>query len=157
MPNWCEGTLKVRGTIDNLKRFIFDGLSVVKDRSLLKVSDVFSYEEDQIYFYIDSIPYALYFKESSRAFCEPDYIEIEVETPGEETILLLPFKQAWAIRAEELTNICARYNVDMKIQGFEMGQQFSQLIEIIDGKICKNEFIEYDDWDWDCPCPELGG
>lgn len=26
MPNWCEGTLKVRGTIKDLKNFVLNGL-----------------------------------------------------------------------------------------------------------------------------------
>lgn len=26
MPNWCEGTLKVRGTKENVKRFVLEGL-----------------------------------------------------------------------------------------------------------------------------------
>ena len=63
--------------------------------------------------------------------------------------MTLPFKQAWAIRANDLLNVCKEFNVDMKIQGFEMGQQFSQIVEIVDGEILQDEEIEYDDWDWD--------
>lgn len=29
MPNWCEGTLKVRGTKENIKRFVLEGLHPV--------------------------------------------------------------------------------------------------------------------------------
>lgn len=29
MPNWCEGNLKVRGTKENLTRFILEGLHPV--------------------------------------------------------------------------------------------------------------------------------
>lgn len=29
MPNWCEGTLKVRGTKENLTNFILNGLQPV--------------------------------------------------------------------------------------------------------------------------------
>ena len=45
----------------------------------------------------------------------------------------------------------------MKIHGFEKGMQFSQLIEIVDGEILQDKEIKYDDWDWDCPCPLIGG
>lgn len=37
------------------------------------------------------------------------------------------------------------------------GMQFNQIIEIIDGKITKDEEVEFDDYDWDCICPNLGG
>lgn len=29
MPNWCEGTLKVRGTKENVKKFVLEGLHPV--------------------------------------------------------------------------------------------------------------------------------
>lgn len=29
MPNWCEGSLKVRGTKENMTRFILEGLRPV--------------------------------------------------------------------------------------------------------------------------------
>ena len=43
------------------------------------------------------------------------------------------------------------------IHAFERGMQFNQIIEIIDGKITKDEEVEFDDYDWDCICPNLGG
>lgn len=58
---------------------------------------------------------------------------------------------------EELLNSCKQYNVDMRIHAFERGMQFNQIIEIIDGKITKDEEVEFDDYDWDCICPNLGG
>ena len=64
---------------------------------------------------------------------------------------------AWGISAEELLNSCKQYNVDMRIHAFERGMQFNQIIEIIDGKITKDEEVEFDDYDWDCICPNLGG
>ena len=29
MPNWCEGTLRIRGTVENLRNFIENGLKPV--------------------------------------------------------------------------------------------------------------------------------
>lgn len=26
MPNWCEGTLKVRGSLENVRRFMEEGI-----------------------------------------------------------------------------------------------------------------------------------
>lgn len=54
-------------------------------------------------------------------------------------------------------NLVKKYGVDMRIHAFERGMQFNQIIEIIDGKITKNEEITFDDYYWDCICPTVGG
>lgn len=41
----------------------------------------------------------------------------------------------------------------MKYRRIKMGQ----LVEIINGEIRRNEDIEYNDYEWDCPCLTLGG
>lgn len=156
MPNWCEGTLKVRGTIEDLKNFILNGLLPVDPIGRMK--EQLSLDgESETSIYILSISDALYVKGTRRAFCEPDYIEVSSDEPNDKAIITMPFKQAWAILADDLLDACKEFNVDMKIQGFERGMQFSQIVEIVDGEIRQDEEIEYDDWEWDCPCPELGG
>lgn len=156
MPNWCEGTLKVRGTIGDLKNFVLNGLIPVSPLGVTK--EMLSLDgEDETTFYAFCISDSLYVKGSRRAFCVPCNIDVSVEDPSEKTTMTLPFKQAWAIRANDLLNVCKEFNVDMKIQGFERGQQFSQIVEIVDGEIVHDEEINYDDWDWDCPCPDMGG
>ena len=150
MPNWCEGTLKVRGTIDNLKNFIQNGLISTTNKQL-------NIDGDEASLYVDNIYRELYLKGSQRAFCEPDYIEVKVDDPNDYAIITMPFKQAWSIVVDDLYDICKEFNVDMKIQVFERGMEFSQIIEIVNGKILQDEKIEYDNWDWDCPFPDLGG
>lgn len=156
MPNWCEGTLKVRGTIKDLKNFVLNGLIPVTLTGCAKKPLSFD-KEDNVSFCIYSTPNTLYIKDSRRAFCEPEYIEAWVDEVNNKTIMTLPFKQAWAIKAVDLLNICKEFNVDIRIQGFERGMQFSQIVEIIDGEIRQDEIIKYDDWDWECPCPDVGG
>lgn len=107
MPNWCAGTLRVRGTKENLTKFILEGLSPVT--------------------YLGQ---------------DADALDTEF---------------AWGISAEELLNSCKQYNVDMRIHAFERGMCFNQIIEIIDGKITKDEEVEFDDYNWDCICPNIGG
>ena len=34
---------------------------------------------------------------------------------------------------------------------------FNQIIEIIDGEITKDEEVKFDDYNWDCICPNIGG
>ncbi len=156
MPNWCEGSLKVRGKIANLKAFVLNGLQPVTikcedDRKLSFDS------EDDTSFYISKIENSLWLKGSFRHFCEPDYIEVYADNPDDSVILIIPMRAAWTILSDNLQALCEEFNVDMKIQGFERGMQFSQVIEIVNGEILKDEEIHYADWNWDCPCPQMGG
>ena len=48
-------------------------------------------------------------------------------------------------------------HVDMKIHGFEMGMEFNQDIEIVDGRILKDEELHFENYQWDCICPNMGG
>lgn len=155
MPNWCEGTLKVRGSFQNIKKFILEGMQPVsfigEDRKF-QVS-----EEDDTSLYISEIKDNLWLRGTSRHFCSPDYIEIDVDCPDETVIVTFPFKAAWAIDSDKLLLLCKEFKVDMKIQGFECGMQFSQVVEIVDEEIIHDEELKYDNWKWDCPCPEMGG
>lgn len=64
---------------------------------------------------------------------------------------------AWGISAEELLQSCKKYGVDMRIHEFERGMQFNQIIEIIDGEITNDEEVKFDDYNWDCIFPNIGG
>lgn len=155
MPNWCEGQLKIRGTFEALKSFIkfgFEPCSYPKAKEKFPKAKI---SENSIY--MDCAGETLYFKGTRRHFCETDYIEMDVDNPEEVTVLVVPLKAAWSIIAENLQRLCKEFNVDMKIQGFEKGMQFSQLIEIVNGEIIEDKEIKYDDWYWDCPCPDTGG
>lgn len=156
MPNWCEGTLKVRGTIKDLKNFVLNGLLPVD--LIGRMKEPLSLEgESETSLYILDITDALYIKGTRRAFCEPAYIDVCVDKPDDKAIITMPFKEAWAILSDKLLEVCKEFNVDIKIQGFERGMRFSQIVEIVDGEIRQDEEIKYDDWDWDCPCPDMGG
>lgn len=156
MPNWCEGTLKVRGTIKDLKNFVLNGLLPVEPIGRLK-KPLSLDGESETNIYIMSVSDTLYIKGTRRAFCSPDYIDVSTDEPKDKTIMTLPFKQAWEISADNLLDVCKEFNVDMRIQGFESGMRFSQIVEIVDGEIRQDKEIKYDDWEWDCPCPDMGG
>lgn len=148
MPNWCEGTLKVRGTLENVRRFMEEGIDYGPNRHV----NVIEYGDEEIEFNIPCEDWS-WIKGTDRYFINND-LNAYVYEGG---TLCLHFKAAWYINAEDLQTVCQEYGVNMKIQAFEMGMQFSQIVEIMGGEIVKNESIEYDDWDWDCPCPTLGG
>lgn len=155
MPNWCVGTLKIRGTFKNVRNFIVDGMRPVTyagEDSKLTIR-----EETDTSIWISDIKNALWLKGTRRHFCEPDYIEIDAESPDEIVIATMPFKAAWCIEADKLLELCKSFTVDLKIQGFERGMEFSQIIEIVDKKIVHDEELKYENWLWDCPCPDMGG
>ena len=156
MPNWCKGSLKVRGKISDLKKFVQRGLEPVSYIGDALEPLVFT-TEDETSFFVRENKVSLWMKGTRRHFCEPDYIEVDAEDSETPTIMILPFKAAWTIDADALHSLCKRFDVDMKIQAFEMGMQFSQIIEIVNGEILKDQEVKYDDWDWDCPCPRMGG
>lgn len=151
MPNWCEGTLKVRGTKKNLTEFVLKGLKPVDFlggmKELLKFDkygDVSSKE-------------TCWVEGTRRGFIEGlDVYFSEFEDEGNE-IICLDYKQAWGIDTEQLLDICKKYNLDMKIYAFEMGMEFNQDIEIVNGEIIKDNEIKFDDYGWECVCPRLGG
>lgn len=146
MPNWCEGILKVRGPLENIRRFMEWGIDYGPGE--LQIADY----DDELEFNITSSG-ECWIKGSNRHFVTNDeYMHIY-----EEGTLFLHLKAAWNIDANDLLEVCQTYGIDMRVQAFERGMQFSQIVEIIGGKITKNEVIKYDDWDWECPCPTLGG
>lgn len=156
MPNWCEGQLKIRGKIADLKNFVLNALEPV-DCTGANTGEILITGEDDNFFETSYIEHSVWLKDTRRHFCDIDSIDVYADDPETPTILVVPMRAAWCIDADGLLVLCQKYNVDMKIQGFEQGGMFSQIIEIVDGEIIQDETIEYDDWDWDCPCPLLGG
>lgn len=156
MPNWCKGSLKVRGKISDLKKFVQQGLEPVSYIGDALEPLVFT-TEDETSFFVRENKVSLWMKGTYRHFCEPNYIEVYADDQETPVIMILPMKAAWSIDAEPLQELCKKFHVDMKIQGFERGMEFSQVIEIVDGEIVQDEELHYNDWNWDCPCPEMGG
>ena len=145
MPNWCKGSLKVRGTKASLKTFILGFLGEEREKlSLNEYGDIYSEE-------------TCWIENTRRGFVEG--VEVYLSDHEDDEILVVVFdsKFAWGINASELLETCIKYHVDMKIHAFEMGMEFNQVIEIIDGKIVKDEELHFKDYQWDCICPKLGG
>lgn len=150
MPNWCEGTLKVRGTLENIRRFMEEGINWTPGKLVVETGD------GELGFSISGTG-ERWIKGTSRHFIMCDEDKCDYMYFYEGYTLFLHLKAAWYINAEELQTVCQEYGVDMKIEAYERGMQFGQIVEIINGEITRNEDIEYLDYDWDCPCPTLGG
>lgn len=162
MPNWCKGTLKIRGKKENILNFLENGTSLLKGfwfpeeiRTEIKMND---YEEIEIKNITEDIN-TLYIKGTRRNFIEKVENEIFIYNYDEEEsiICLENFKAAWGIDAEALRTISKKYNIDIKIFAFERGMEFNQDIEIIKGKIIKDEEIKFKNYIWECIEPTLGG
>jgi len=143
MPNWIEGTLKLRGSSENLKRFFDNAIQ----------PPCYTCYYDGEFNEVKIMPDA-WIKGTSRAFVNDEcyiYWEKAYET------VCIPIRQAWCFVAEEWAEISKKYNLDVRLYGFEQGMEFCQEVEIIDGKVTMDNKIRYDDWDWECPMPRMGG
>lgn len=151
MPNWSEGCLKVRGVTANVKKFILEGLKPVDffgtELPKLELSDIEDVESDK----------DCWIEGTTRGFVENLYVDFSFDEDDEIFTAVLDAKFAWAADAEELLALCKKYSVNMKLYAFEKGGEFNQDILIVDGEIRKDEEIKFEDYNWECICPTLGG
>lgn len=149
MPNWIVGTMKVRGTKDCLDQFL---------TKALLATEIHEYSDMKEYV----IPEQAYVEDSRRAFVSESYeAEVDTDFTGKQTIAI-PIKQAWSFTPDSnallrWVNLAKKYNVDIRLQGFERGIEFYQDLAIENGEITIDEVTNYDDWNWECPMPLLGG
>ena len=144
MPNWCEGTFKVRGTLSDVERFVRENMldtiiSITKSEGDLELE----------------LSGEAYIKDSNRMFIYPGYY-YSFDNNGKNT-LTLQFKAAWRVYIDPFVKMSKDYNVDIKIYGFEKGSEFNQDIVIVNGEVIKNDIITFNDYQWECPFPDLGG
>lgn len=150
MPNWAEGTLKLRGRRENIK-------SALKEMFIGSDITISEEMDDQaLILTLTSINSYFYIKNTKRAFIDKNKIEVLLEEDFE-IIEIDGFKQAWRVIPKNYQEFSKKYNVDIKIFVFEQGLQFTQEIEIVDGQITKNETRKYDDYQWDVPFSKFGG
>lgn len=164
MPNWCKGNLKIRGKKENIVNFLKEGTLLLEgfwEPKEIKpdIEEIHDYDEIEIKNFDKEKRDCLYIKETRRHFIDPVENEIYIyDTDKEEQIICLEnFKAAWGIDTDALRTISKRYNIDIKIYGFERGMEFNQDIEIIKGKIIKDEEIKFENYQWECINPDLGG
>ena len=164
MPNWCKGNLKIRGKKENIIKFLTEGTSLLdgfwEPKEIKPEIEVNDCDEIEIK-NIDKVKGIdfLYIKGTRRHFIDPIENEIYIHNTDEKeaVICLENFKAAWGIDTEALRVISKRYSIDFKSYAFESGMEFNQDIEIIKGKIVKDEEIKFKDYVWECIEPNIGG
>ncbi len=153
MPNWAEGTLKLRGKTENIVSALKEMLLENQGTTLEEEYDgtLLTFKTENDYFYING---------TRSAFISGKDIEIWLDEDDEDFVIieLENFKQAWAASAGDYTEISSKFDVDIKIFTFEMGMEFTQEIEISKGEIIKNIVNEnFTNYSWDVPFSRLGG
>ena len=162
MPNWCEGVLKIRGKKKNLIDFFQNGIvEFIYDNDFtikyIPLALKFDSEYDSISFNSKN-GHDLYVYGTSRMFLKNLSFEFYFDEDEEVyNIFAIDVMQAWRIKSDDLVKISKKYGVDFRIKAFEKGIQFSQEVEVIDGKITIDTEIEYKNYQWEVYDPRLGG
>lgn len=162
MPNWCEGILKVRGSKENIIRFLENGIC---KNELKESSSIIGLHYESIELDYEKVGYDLlyenknndtiYIKNTHRCFVLGDIIFYY-----DDDILCLDIEQAWDIDVENFVAISKEYNIDIRINAFESGMCFTREVEIIKGKVTMNYTKNYEDYKmykWEVYDPRLGG
>ena len=159
MPNWIKGTMKLRGKREDIYMFFKNGLDPSnwpkpEDRENQVIDES---GENYLEFSFCNEPHIA---ETRRAFITGDNVFME----DDEGTVCIDVKQAWAFDAgresndlETWKNISKKYNIDIRLFGIECGMRFTQEIIIVRGRKAIVNERQYEDWDWECPFPNMGG
>ena len=169
MPNWCEGTIKVRGKTENIVKWLKEGLNVydylvMDDIALDK--DIWQYiHEEDGYITIDlnlnSRGNDIFIEETTRAFVTADQTWTLPVNDQLTSIIYLKFRQAWSIKPIEFVKLAKKYQLDFNLYGIESRCGYIDAYEIFNNgeAIVDNSktFALYSDFFWECPFPWMGG
>lgn len=159
MPNWCEGMLKIRGKQEDVFNLLADNLQVWK---VVTIRDDMREELDKEAIEIDREDETIYVEKTAhikgtrRNFVEPKEINVWKRKDGNACIAV-EFRAAWGVESEPYIELSKAYNVDIKIEAFERGMEFSRYILIENGNLKEDKETGYDDYVWECVMPNLGG
>ena len=168
MPNWIEGTLKLRGKPKDIKRFMdneFDRSNPIQGELEDYVKD--ESEKGALHYIFNNLPYI---KGTRRCFLKHQYIDLWFdEGEDKDYIVVFNIQQAWNFdkaagdKGEQCTATemwkekANEYHLDIRLYGIESGGEFCQeMIVLKDDDNVKFNTIKYDDWYWECPFPEMG-
>lgn len=160
MPNWCEGMLKIRGKQEDVFNLLADNLQVWKVVTIRE--DGMREELDKEAIEIDREDGTIYVKRTAhikctrRNFVEPNEINVWKRKDGNACIAV-EFRAAWDVESEPYIELSKAYNVDIKIEAFERGMEFSRYILIENENLKEDKETGYDDYVWECVMPNLGG
>lgn len=168
MPNWCDGSIRVRGTYTQIVRFFSENLVALKGSGPPK----FELEDLPVKVYHDGDYYTrlekpdkdcldeFWFKDSRRQFMNTKCVEIVDTGDGELepiTCCIDGFRGAWCIDLDYYGPLAVKYGVDIKLVGFDKGCEFMEIAEFYRDGTASEKIERFSDWDWECIRPNLGG
>lgn len=179
MPNWCSGNIRFRGKMNDILKLLRENVVFCRigdNRETESKPANVNYDDDYNEIRIES-PFEegnkgwCYIENTHRNFldifkCESEIISSGSYIPDENEdedcwiFIFEGFSAAWSIEPEPYMEMSKKYNVDIKIFGWERGVGFDQEIEIISGTLVKNHCSEsknYADWMWNTVLPYMGG
>jgi hypothetical protein len=154
--------LKIRGKQEDVFNLIADNLQVWKLVIIREPKFDMREELEKEAIKIDRKDKAIYVEKTAyikgthRNFVEPNDIIVYKRKDGNACIAV-EFKAAWDVESEPYIELSKAYNVDIKIQAFERGMEFSRYILIENGNLKEDKETAYDDYVWECVMPNLGG
>jgi hypothetical protein len=152
--------LKIRGKQEDVFNLLADNLQVWKVVTIRE--DGMREELDKEAIEIDREDGTIYVKRTAhikgtrRNFVETNEINVWKRKDGNACIAV-EFKAAWGVESEPYIELSKAYNVDIKIEAFERGMEFSRYILIENGNLKEDKETGYDDYVWECVMPNLGG
>lgn len=153
MPNWCEGSLKLKGDPKDIRRFLLE--RVLYDEPEEKEESLIGFKEitdDEINVDIRGWRWI---KDTTRAFLTPQVIWYR-----NNEVINFDISQAWGFKEIEWKTISKEYHLEVKLYGVECGMMFTDYIYIKDGEIIEEKTdvaTSYDEWLWNTPFPYMGG
>lgn len=153
MPNWSKGSLRIRGKGADIVKFITEG--ICNSQNYIENKDTY------FSFYTEK-DNPLYINKSDRCFVEHAYVYIEQsDMENTKSVALASCASAWNWELKDIMEICNTYHIDVAITAYEQGQEFRQDIMVVYNngtpKVLKNHYTEFDDYNWECESPCLGG
>lgn len=167
MPNWCEGSLKLRGKTTDILKFVKEGLNVYKDEAPIDKNEWLEINEvnDDVEIYFKTSD-PIYVEGTKRAFLNHSYsfqntTDYWFDAETDYSICLFIVSQAWCFKPDDWINIAKTYNLDIKLYGVEEGIGFVSDYTILDhGETVVDNSLNYKDYEdflWNCPFPFIGG
>ena len=161
MPNWCEGSIKVRGRFEDVVKFFKEGIhcwNVKWENDGISEAinpDGIEYAPDEDYVEVD-IKTTAHIDGTRRAFLDEQDIYIHKREDGN-AIAVANIRQAWGFDTDSYAKISKNYDIDIRLYGFECGMCFNQEVEVIRGEVTIDNEIKFADYGWECPMPKMGG
>lgn len=157
MPNWIEGSLRIRAHYENMLAFFEKGI----DSSNLHLY-IDEHDESFEVACLNDNEY-VYIQDTERAFLIGMFdivVNKKDADPGGNVYVALKVQQAYCFNVHEWRRISMRFGLDIRLAGYECGVGVKEEIEIVHGKILNDSirsYKTYNDWLWEAEMPFMGG